>query len=62
MVMLFTYLGIGIEETNAGIGILAYQILVRYQTCSGIVSFLQSGTELTGCRTVRRSRISIHGH
>jgi hypothetical protein len=30
--MLFTYLGIGIEETNAGIGIPASQILVRYRT------------------------------
>ncbi len=64
-------LGIGIEETNAGIGIPASRILVRYwtkkmsdcvslvheRTCSGIVSFFQSGTGLTGCRTVRHSGI-----
>jgi hypothetical protein len=61
-----------IEETIAGIGIPASQILVwyrtkkmpdcvrlvRYRTCSGIVSFFQSGTGLTGCRTVRHSGIS----
>jgi hypothetical protein len=66
-------LGIGIEETNAGIGIPACQILVRYWTkkmpdcvslvryraCSGIISFFQSGTGLTKCRTVRHSGISI---
>jgi hypothetical protein len=60
-------LGIGIEQTNAGIGIPASRILVRYptqkmpdcvglvqyRTCSGIVSFFHSGTGLTGCRTVR---------
>ncbi len=34
--------------------------LVRYRTCSGIVSFFQSGTGLTGCRTVRHSGISIY--
>jgi hypothetical protein len=48
-----SYLGISIEETNAGIGIPAYRILVRYQTkklpdcvslvgyltCSGFISF-----------------------
>jgi hypothetical protein len=52
-------LGIGIEKTNAGIGIPASPILVRYRTtkmpdcvslvrhrtCSGIVSFFQSGTD-----------------
>jgi hypothetical protein len=62
----------GIVETNAGIGIPASRILVRYQTkkmpdcvslvqyrtCSGIVSFFQSGTALNGCRTVRHSGIS----
>ncbi len=67
-------LGIGIEETNAGIGIPASQILVRYRakkmpdcaslvryrTCSGIVSFFQSGTGLTGCQTVWHSDISIY--
>ncbi len=31
--------------------------LVPYRTCSGIVSFFQSGTGLTGCRTVRHSGI-----
>jgi hypothetical protein len=64
-------LGIGIEETNAGIGILASMIsvqywnkkipdcisLVRYRTGSGTVSFFHSGTGLTGCRTVRHSSI-----
>jgi hypothetical protein len=68
------YLGIGIEKTNAGIGIPASQILVlyrtkkvpdcvslvRYQICSAIVSFFQSGTGLTGCRTVLHSGISIY--
>ncbi len=63
--------GHGIEETNAGIGIPASRILVwyrtkkmpdcvslvRYRTCSGIVSFFQSGTGLTGCRRVRHSSI-----
>ncbi len=34
--------------------------LVRYWTCSGIVSFFQSGTRLTGCRTVWHSGISIY--
>jgi hypothetical protein len=34
--------------------------LVRYRTCFGIVSFFQSGTGLTGCRTVRHSGISIY--
>jgi hypothetical protein len=34
--------------------------LVWYQTCSGIVSFFQSGIGLTGCRTVRHSGISIY--
>jgi hypothetical protein len=59
------WLGIGIEETNAGIGIPDYRTkkmpdclsLVRYRICSGIVSFFQSGTGLTGCRTVRLSGI-----
>ncbi len=55
---LSAYLGIGIEETNAGIGIPLSRILVRYRTnkmpdcvslvryraCSGIVSFFQNGT------------------
>ncbi len=66
--------GIGIEEINAGIGIPASQILVRYwtkkildcvtliryRTCSGIVSFFQSGTGLTGCQTTRHSGISTY--
>ncbi len=34
--------------------------LVRYRTGFGIVSFFQSGTGLTGCRTVRHSGISIY--
>ncbi len=55
-------------------GILASQILVRYQTkkmpdCvslvryrtwSGIVSFFQSGIGLTGCQMVRYSDISVY--
>jgi hypothetical protein len=63
----YTKLGIGIEETNAGIGIPASMISVRYRNkkmpdCislvqywidSGTVSFFHSGTGLTGCRTVR---------
>ncbi len=67
-------LGIGIDKTNAGISIPASRILVRYRTskmsdcvrlvryrtCSGIVSFFQSDTGLTGCRTVRHSGISIY--
>jgi hypothetical protein len=70
------WLGIGIEETNAGIGIPACRILFRYQnkkmpdcvslvqyrTCSGIVTFFQSGTGLTGCRTLWHSGISIYVH
>jgi hypothetical protein len=72
-IVVFAWQGIGIEKTNAGIGIPACRILVRYQTtkmpdcvslvryrtCSGIVSFFQSGTELTGCWTVRHSGMSI---
>jgi hypothetical protein len=60
-------LGIGIEETNAGIGVPAYIISVRYRTkqmpdcvglvryriSSGVVSFYHSGTGLIRCRTVR---------
>jgi hypothetical protein len=67
-------LSIGIEQTNAGIGIPASRILVwyrtqkmpdfiglvRYQTCSGIVSFFHSGTGLTGCRTVLHSFIHVY--
>ncbi len=67
-------MGIGIEETNAGIGIPASRILVRYrtkkmpdyvsivwyQTCSGIVSVFQSGTGLTRCWTVQHSGISVY--
>ncbi len=67
-------MGIGIEETNAGIGIPVSRILVRYRTKKmsdyvslvrywtgfGIVCFFKSGTGLTGCRTVRHSGISIH--
>jgi hypothetical protein len=30
-------------------------VLFRYQISSGIISLSQSGTELTGCRTVRHS-------
>jgi hypothetical protein len=66
-------LGIGILKTNAGIGIPAFVISVRYRSkkmpdCiilfryrigSGIVSLSQSGTGLTGCRTFRHSGISI---
>jgi hypothetical protein len=69
-----TKLDIGIEETNAGIGIPASRILVRYRTKKmldcvslvrywtvfGIVIFFQSGTGLTGCRTVQHSGISIY--
>jgi hypothetical protein len=55
MNMMHASLGIGIEETNAGIGIPASRILVRL-----IVSFFQSGTGLTGYRTVRHSGISIY--
>jgi hypothetical protein len=71
---LSAYLGIGIEETNAGIGIPASRILVRYRTnimpdcvslvryraCSGIVSFFQSGTGLTGCRIYMYMDIDIY--
>ncbi len=67
-------LGIGIEETNAGIGNPASRILVgyrtkkmpdcvslvRYRTCSVILRFFQSGTGLTRCRTVRHSGISTY--
>jgi hypothetical protein len=63
--------GIGIQKTNAGIGIPAsitpvrYRrkkmsdcvTLLRYRTNSDIVSFFQSGTGLTGCRTVRHAVI-----
>ncbi len=35
-------------------------ILVRYRTGFGIISFFQSGTGQTGCRTVRHSGISIY--
>ncbi len=59
--------GISIEETNAGIGIPASIISVRYRTkqmpdcvglvqyriSSGVVSFYNSGTGLIRCRTVR---------
>ncbi len=69
-------LGIGIQETNAGIGIPASIIsvrhrtkklpdclgLIRYRTCPGIVSFFYSGTGLIGCRTVRHSGIYTHEH
>ncbi len=65
-----------VANTNAGIGIPECQILVRYQTkkmpdcvslvrywtCSGIVSFFQSNTGLTGRRMVRHSGISIYVH
>jgi hypothetical protein len=67
-------LGFGIEETNAGIGIPASRILVRYWTkkmpdcvslvwyctCFGIVSIFHSGTRLTGCRTVRHFYIYMY--
>jgi hypothetical protein len=36
--------------------------LVRYWTGFGIVSFFQSGTGLTGCRTVRHFYIYVNGH
>jgi hypothetical protein len=68
-------LGIGIEETVTpasefrhpefslhGAGLKKtpdYVNIVRYRTCSGIVSFFQSGTGLTGRRTVRHSGITI---
>ncbi len=67
-----SFRGIGIDKTNAGIPasrILAWYrtkkmpvcvSLVRYWTCSAIVSFFQSGTGLTRCRTVRHSGISIY--
>jgi hypothetical protein len=65
--------GIGIQETNAGIGIPAsvfsvrYRIkkmpdcvtLIRYRAGSGIVIDFQSGTGLTGCRTIRHSGSKI---
>jgi hypothetical protein len=41
---------------------LDYVSLVRYRTRSGIVSFFQFGTGLTGCRTVRHSGIYTHEH
>jgi hypothetical protein len=61
--------GIGIQKTNAVIGIPASVIsvryrskkmpdcmaLFRYRTGRGIASFFQSSTGLTGCRTVRHS-------
>ncbi len=64
-------LGIGIEETNTGIGTPAYMIsvwyqnkkmpdsisLVQYRTGSGAISFFHFGTALTGCWTVRHSGI-----
>ncbi len=67
-------MGIGIEETNADIGIPASRILVRYQTnkmpdcvslvryrtCSGSISFFQSGIGLTRCQKVRHSGISVY--
>jgi hypothetical protein len=67
--------GIGIQKTNAGIGIPASVISVRYRTkkmpdcatlfryriVSGIVSFFQSGTGLTGCRTIRYSGTAVLG-
>jgi hypothetical protein len=76
---LFPELRIGVKETNAGIGIPASRILVRYQTkkmpdsvnlvryqsCSGIISFFQSGTGLTRCQMVRHSGILyiyVHGY
>jgi hypothetical protein len=69
-------LGIGIEETNAGIGIPASIIsfwhrtkeipdcagLVRYWIGPGIVIFFHSGTGLIACRTVRHSGIFKHAH
>jgi hypothetical protein len=65
--------GIGIQKTNAGIGIPASVISVRYRTkkmpdCAAlfryriafvIVSFFQSGTGLTGCRTIRYSGTAV---
>jgi hypothetical protein len=65
-------LGIGIEETYAGVGIPASMTsiryrntkkldcisLVRYLTCSGIASFFHSATGMTGCQTGRHSGIS----
>jgi hypothetical protein len=65
--------GIGIQKTIAGIGIPASVISVRYRTkkmpdcatlfryriVSGIVSFFQSGTGLTGCRKIRYSRTAV---
>jgi hypothetical protein len=67
--------GIGIQEANAGIGIPASIISVRYQIkkmpdCitlilyrvgSGIVIDFQSGTGLTGCWTIRHSVSKICG-
>ncbi len=68
-------LGIRIEENNAIISVPASQILVQYRTkimpdyislvqyrtCSDIVTFFQSGTGLTGCRTVRHFYVYVHG-
>jgi hypothetical protein len=67
--------GIGIQESNAGIGIPAsiisvrYRIkkmpdcviLIRYRAGPGIVIDFQSGTGLTGCRTIRHYGIQICG-
>jgi hypothetical protein len=64
-------LGNGFEETDAGMGIPASIISVRYRTeelpdCVGLVryltrssnvTFLYSGTGLTECRTVPHSGI-----
>ncbi len=69
-------LGIGIEQTNANIGIPAFIIsvlywtkkmldfigLVQYRTSPGIISFFHSGTRLIGCWTVRHSSIFTHAH
>jgi hypothetical protein len=65
--------GIGILKTNAGIGIPASVIsvryrnkklpdcvyLFRYRTGCGIDSFFQSGTGLTKCRTIRHSGMQV---
>jgi hypothetical protein len=61
--------GIGIQKTNAGIGIPASVIsvryrakkmpdcaaLIRYRKSSDIVRLFQSGTGLSGCWTIRHS-------
>jgi hypothetical protein len=65
-------LGIGIEKTNAGIGMIPNFSLVPDYKNAGLCElcpvpdlfqyhyFFHSGTGLTGCRSVRHSGISIN--